>query len=64
MKCYYCHKFGHYMTECPKLKNKEESSTTSSSNIAGVMEKTSDGLELVLAVNVVDGCFNDRWILD
>jgi hypothetical protein len=39
VQCYYCKKYGHYKSECPKLKNKEEGDKLSSSSVAGVVEE-------------------------
>jgi hypothetical protein len=63
VKCYYCKKFGHYKSECPKLKNKEEGDKKSSS-VAGVVEENDEGSDLVLAVTISDSHFYDKWVLD
>jgi hypothetical protein len=47
IQCYYCKKYGHYKSECPKLKNKEEGG---SSSVAGVVEGNSEDLGFVLAI--------------
>jgi hypothetical protein len=64
VQCYYCKKYGHYKSECPKLKNKEEGDKLSSSSVAGVVEAKSEGPDLVLAVTIFYGGFNDKWVLD
>ncbi|GLT72015.1 hypothetical protein SLA2020_439880 [Shorea laevis] len=64
VKCYYCKKYGHYKSECPKLQNKEEGDEPSFSSVAGVVEENYEDSEFVLAVTVSDGRFNDKWILD
>ena len=64
VKCYYCKKYGHYKSECPKSKNKEESDKQSSSSMASVVKENSKGSDLVLAISIFDDRSNDKWILD
>jgi hypothetical protein len=64
VQCYYCKKYGHYKSECPNLKNKEEGDKLSSSFVVGVVEKKSEGSELVIAITISDGRLNDKWVLD
>jgi hypothetical protein len=64
VQCYYCKKYGHYKSECPKLKNKEEGDKLSSSSVAGVVEGNYEALKFVLVVTGSDGCFSDQWVLD
>jgi hypothetical protein len=61
IQCYYCKKYGHYKSECPKLKNKEEDG---SSSVGGVVEKNSEDSEFLFAVNNSDCCLHDKWVLD
>lgn len=49
IQCYYCKKYGHYKSECPKLKNKEGSS----SSMAGVVEGNSENQDLSLLLPVL-----------
>jgi hypothetical protein len=60
VQCYYCKKYGHYKSKCPKLKNKEEGDKLSSSSMAGVVEANFRGSEFVLTVTVSDGHFSDK----
>jgi hypothetical protein len=46
------------------LKNKEEGNKLSSSFVAGIVEGKSEASDIVLAVTVSDGPFNDKWVLD
>jgi hypothetical protein len=46
------------------LKNKEEGNKQSSSFVVGVVEGKSEASDIVLAVTVSDGPFNDKWVLD
>jgi hypothetical protein len=64
VKCYYCKKYEHYKSECPKLKNKEEGDKQSSSFVAYVVEGNSKGLDLVLLVTISDHRSNNKWVLD
>jgi hypothetical protein len=64
VKCYYCKKYGHYKSECPKLKNKKEGDKQSSSSVAGVVKENSKGSDLVLAISISDDRSNDKWVLD
>jgi hypothetical protein len=64
VKCYYFKKYGHYKSECPKLRNKEEVNKASSSSVAGVVEENSEDEDFVLAVTDSDGRLNDKWVLD
>jgi hypothetical protein len=64
VKCYYCKRFRHYKSECPKLKNKEEGDEPSFSSVADVVEENYEDSEFVLAVTVSNGRFNDKWVLD
>jgi hypothetical protein len=64
VKCYYCKKYGHYKSECPKLRNKEEVNKASSSSMAGVVEENSEDEDFVLAVTDSDGRLIDKWVLD
>jgi hypothetical protein len=60
----YCKKYGHYKSECLKLKNKEEGDKLNSSLVAYVVEGNSKNSELVLSVTIYDGRFHDKWVLD
>ncbi|KAF5451064.1 hypothetical protein F2P56_031363, partial [Juglans regia] len=62
VKCHYCHKFGHYKNECPKLKNREDG--TSSSNAVSVADDRSNDLDLVLAISDSNSRFSDKWVMD
>jgi hypothetical protein len=64
VKCYYCKKYGHYKSECPKLKSKEEGDKQSSSSVAGVVKENSKGSDFVLAISTSDDRSNDKWVLD
>jgi hypothetical protein len=61
VQCYYCKKYGHYKSECPKLKNKEEGG---SSSVVGVVEGNSEDSRFVIAVTGSDSHFSDQWVLD
>jgi len=64
VQCYYCKKYGHYKSECLKLKNKKEGNKLSSYSVVGVVEENSEGSKFVLGVTVYDGRFSDNWVLD
>jgi hypothetical protein len=64
VKCYYCKKYGHYKSECPKLRNKEEVNKASSSSVAGVIEENYEDEDFVLAVTDSNGRLNDKWVFD
>ena len=64
VKSYYCKKFGHYKSECQKLKNKQEGGKQSSSSVTGVVEENDEGSNLVLAITISDSRFYDKWVLD
>jgi hypothetical protein len=64
VKCYYYKKYGHYKSECPKLRNKEEVDKASSSSMAGVVEESYKDVEFALAVSVSDNRFYDKWVLN
>jgi hypothetical protein len=64
VKCYYCKKYEHYKSECPKLKNKEEGDKQSSSFVACVVEGNSKGSDLILLVTISDDRSNNKWVLD
>jgi hypothetical protein len=64
VKCYYCKKYEHYKSKCPKLKNKEEGNKKSSSSVAGVVDGKSEGSGIVLIVTVSDCRFNNKWVID
>jgi hypothetical protein len=61
VQCYYCKKYGHYKSECPKLKNKEEGG---SSSVAVVVKGNYEDLGFVLAITGFDSRFSDQWVLD
>jgi hypothetical protein len=64
VKCYYCKKYGHYKSECPELKNKEECDKQSSSSVAGVIKENSKGSDLVFTISTSNDRSNDKWVLD
>ncbi|XP_035546588.1 uncharacterized protein LOC118348634 [Juglans regia] len=57
----YCHVFGHYKNECPRLKNKEGGK--SPSNVVSV-EEQSNNSSVVLAVSGSSGRFSNKWVMD
>jgi hypothetical protein len=48
-----CKKYGHYKSECLKLKNIEEDDEPSFSSVSGVVEENYEDLEFVLAVTIL-----------
>jgi hypothetical protein len=54
-------KYGHYKSECPKLKNKGEGG---SSSVTGVVEGNFEDSGFVLVVTGSNGRFSDQWVLD
>ena len=64
VKCYYCKKFEHYKSECPKLRNKVQANEPSFSPIAGAVKENYENLEFVLAITVSNDSFYDKWVFD
>ncbi|KAK3010670.1 hypothetical protein RJ639_011399 [Escallonia herrerae] len=59
LKCYYCHKGGHYKKDCPERKGKKKDNYKTAN--AGVVEDNSDGAD-VLSITISSS--NGGWILD
>ncbi|KAK3003373.1 hypothetical protein RJ639_018296 [Escallonia herrerae] len=59
LKCYYCHKEGHYRKDCPERKGKKNDNSKMAD--VGVVEDNSDGVDVLsVTINSSDG----GWILD
>lgn len=59
-KCNFCHKEGHWKSECPKLKEKK--GTSDKTSTASVAEDTTIEGDTVLTVS--GSCSGNSWILD
>ncbi|KAK2974226.1 hypothetical protein RJ640_016712 [Escallonia rubra] len=59
LKCYHCHKEGHYRKVCPECKGKKKDNSKTAD--ARVVEDNSDGADVLsVTINSSDG----GWILD
>ena len=64
VKCFACHKLGHYVSQCPNKKNKKSSQTAASADIDEFSSKFDEDFSLIAFLSSSSTQATGVWYID